>query len=280
MSQRARWDRVAAAPLHFISGESAMKPADKQRNVIDIGTLSISRRSMIRGTVAGITAGVLAIPASAQAQVRTPSGSLQIDASAFDDTHELKPLPYKAAALKGLSARLIESHWSNNYGGSVRALNATNRRLVAALADHDLPAFTYNDLKREHLMRTGSVVLHELYFDNMGGDGTAPADARRLIASSFGDFDRWESEYRRIAAGLGGGSGWVVFGYNRHFRALENYWMADHMHSPATTVPLLVMDMYEHSYQMDYGAATARYIDAFFANINWDRVMARIEAIR
>lgn len=55
--------------------------------------------------------------------------------------------------------------------------------------------------------------------------------------------------------------------------------MADHMHSPAATVPLLVMDMYEHSYQMDYGAATARYIDAFFTNINWDAVAARVEAI-
>ncbi|MGI9205373.1 MAG: Fe-Mn family superoxide dismutase, partial [Woeseiaceae bacterium] len=76
-----------------------------------------------------------------------------------------------------------------------------------------------------------------------------------------------------------GGSGWVVLGYNRHFKSLENYWMADHMHSPAETVPLLVMDMYEHSYQMDFGAATARYIDAFFANINWDTAMARIAAI-
>jgi len=152
--------------------------------------------------------------------------------------------------------------------------------LAAALSDRDLPAFIYNDLKREHLMRTGSVVLHELYFENLGGDGKATSDARQLIGSAFGDFDRWETEYRRIAAGLGGGAGWVVFGYNRHFRTLENYWMSDHMHSPATTVPLLVMDMYEHSYQMDFGAATARYIDAFFANVNWDSVMARIESIR
>jgi Fe-Mn family superoxide dismutase len=70
-----------------------------------------------------------------------------------------------------------------------------------------------------------------------------------------------------------------VLGYNRQFQALENYWMADHMHSPAATVPLLVMDMYEHSYHMDFGAATARYIGAFFANIDWNRVVARVEAI-
>jgi Fe-Mn family superoxide dismutase len=200
-------------------------------------------------------------------------------AVAFGDAHELKPLPFDAAKLKGLSARLIESHWSNNYGGSVRALNETNRRLSAALTDRELPAFIYNDLKREHLMRTGSVVLHELYFDNLGGDGSPAADVRTLIGSAFGDFDRWESEFRRIAAGLGGGSGWVVLGYNRHLQVMENYWMADHMHSPAATQPLLVLDMYEHSYHMDYGAATARYVDAFFGNINWDSVARRVETI-
>lgn len=129
-------------------------------------------------------------------------------------------------------------------------------------------------------MRTGSVVLHELYFDNLGGDGQAPDAIRQMISSSFGTFDRWETEYRRIAAGLGGGSGWVVLGYNRHFGALENYWMADHMHSSPNTVPLLVLDMYEHSYHMDFGAATARYVDAFFTNINWDNVAARTEGVQ
>jgi len=257
-----------------------MESEDKERIVIDADTCTTDRRNLIKGSVAGLAAGLLGTSSIARAQFRTSAGDLRVDTGAFDETHKLVPLPFNTASLNGLSARLIESHWSNNYGGSVRALNATNKRLTAALADSDLPAFTYNDLKREHLMRTGSVVLHELYFENLGGDGKAPSDARRLIDSAFGDFDRWETEYRRIAAGLGGGAGWVVFGYNRHFRALENYWMSDHMHSPATTVPLLVMDMYEHSYQMDFGAATARYVDAFFANINWDSVMARIEAIQ
>lgn len=257
-----------------------MESVDEERGVIDGDTCTVDRRNLIKGTVVGLAVGLLGTPPLAQAQFRTSTGKLRVDTGAFDETHELKPLPFDAAKLSGLSTRLIESHWSNNYGGSVRALNETNKRLAAALADRDLPAFAYNDLKREHLMRTGSVVLHELYFENLGGDGKATSNVRGLIGSAFGDFDRWETEYRRIAAGLGGGAGWVVFGYNRHFRALENYWMSDHMHSPATTVPLLVMDMYEHSYQMDFGAATARYVDAFFANINWDSVMARIEAIQ
>lgn len=243
------------------------------------GGYSAERRSLIKGATFGLAAGLLGTAGTVSAQGGRESSRPDLNVGAFHDAHEMKPLPYEASSMSGLSTRIIESHWSNNYGGSVRALNAVNGHLAAALASADTPAFVYNDLKREHLMRTGSVILHELYFDNLGGDGAASGDARSLIGSSFGDFDTWETEYRKIAAGLGGGSGWVILGYNKHFQCLENYWMADHMHSPATTVPLLVMDMYEHSYQMDFGAATARYIDAFFTNINWDEVMQRVTAI-
>ncbi len=242
----------------------------------DAGLPAETRRNVLKGSVAGLAAGLFATSQPALGQDPATRYPLDIAIPAFDSTHELKPLPFGSSSLKGLSKGLIESHWSNNYGGSVRALNETNRRLTAALADPDVPAFVYNDMKREHLMRSGSVVLHELYFDNLGGDGNPSADLRGLIGRAFGSYDRWETEYRRIAAGLGGGSGWVVLGYNRQFSTLENYWMADHMHFPAATEPLLVIDMYEHSYHMDYGAATARYIDAFFANVRWDVVSARV----
>jgi Fe-Mn family superoxide dismutase len=215
------------------------------------------------------------------AHAQTPAAPDETKASrvAFATDHQMQPLSFKPASLKGLSAGLIESHWSNNYGGSVRALNEVNKRLDAALSDASLPAFIYNDLKREHLLRTGSVALHELYFDNLGAGQEASADTRRQLGTAFGSFDRWEMEFRRIAAGLGGGAGWVMLGYNRHFQRLENYWMADHAHTPAATAPLLVLDMYEHSYHIDFGAAAARYVDAFFANINWDAVAARLDAV-
>lgn len=209
----------------------------------------------------------LAVTAMAQ----TPSPAAGTAAPA------LKPLSFDPAKLDGLSEKMIRSHWENNYGGSVRTLAAVKKQLAEAMASKDTPAWLYNDIKREHLLRTGSVVFHEYYFDNLGGNGSAPASARKAIGDAFGTFDAWESEYRRIANGLGGGSGWVVLGYNTHSRTLENYWMADHAHGPAATLPLLVMDMYEHSYQMDFGAAAARYIDAFFRNIQWEAVTARLE---
>ena len=107
-------------------------------------------------------------------------------------------------------------------------------------------------------------------------DPKADAELRSKIANSFGSFDVWETEFRKIAQGLGGGSGWVVLGYNRTLRLLENYWMADHGTAPIDTTPLLVMDMYEHAYQMDYGAAAAKYIDTFLANVQWEAVAKRL----
>ena len=196
---------------------------------------------------------------------------------ALSYVHEPKPLPFDPKKLSGLSERLLVSHWENNYGGAVKALNAVREKLSAALAGND-PPYIYNDLKREHLVRTGSVVLHELYFENLGGEGKANAETHSAIAQAFGSFEAWEGEFRRIGQGLAGGSGWVVLGYNEQLRLLENYWLADHASNPAYVRPVLVMDMYEHSYQMDYGAAAAKYIDAFFANINWQPIDRRLAA--
>ena len=238
-----------------------------------------SRRDFM--ATAAVGAGSLALSAAANAATPTDASkeTPMSTAPAFQTSDKLKPLAFDPAKLTGLSERLIRSHWENNYGGSVKALAVVKKRLGEALADKDLPPYVYNDLKREHLLRTGSVVFHEHYFDNLGGSGKAGASERQTIAQAFGSFDAWETEFRKIGAGLGGGSGWVMLGFNQHTRQLENYWLADHAHGPAATTPILVMDMYEHSYQMDFGAAAAKYIDAFFQNIQWDSVAARIASL-
>ncbi|MBX5461824.1 MAG: twin-arginine translocation signal domain-containing protein [Steroidobacteraceae bacterium] len=228
-----------------------------------------------------LQAGATAVLAAAATAGSSPSSAAEEklvagSGDAFRHRHSPVPLPFNAKSLKGLSEKLIQSHWENNYGGAVKALNTVRSRLSQALNDANTPPYIYNGLKREQLIRTGSVVLHELYFANLGGDGKAPADLRSRIAAAFGTYDAWESEFRKIGEGLGGGSGWVVLGYNRALKVLENYWMADHSTNPPETTPILVMDMYEHAYQMDYGAAAAKYIDAFFANIQWDAVAKRM----
>lgn len=239
--------------------------------------IEVKRRQLLQGAV---VTGLAVAGATTAAEGPTTQEKPNMNiAPAFDSQRSLKPLPFDPSKLSGLSERLMRSHWENNYGGSVKALAAVKKQLSEALANKDTQAFIYNDLKREHLLRTGSVVFHEYYFGNLGGSGLAGAAERKLIGDAFGTFDQWETEFRRIGAGLGGGSGWVVLGYNTHLHQLENYWMADHGHGPAATVPLLVMDMYEHAYQMDFGAAAAKYIDAFFRNIQWEAVAARLEAV-
>ncbi|HEY6120975.1 MAG TPA: Fe-Mn family superoxide dismutase, partial [Pyrinomonadaceae bacterium] len=126
----------------------------------------------------------------------------------------------------------------------------------------------------------GSVVLHENYFANLGGDGRASGKVADLIKQWFGSYEQWEMEFKKTANALGGGSGWVILSYNLHTGELHNYWAWDHMHTAAMGYPLLVLDMYEHAYQMDYGAAAAKYIDAFMQNVNWDEVNRRTEEAR
>ncbi|NQV68634.1 MAG: superoxide dismutase [Pseudohongiella sp.] len=232
--------------------------------------MTLSRRSFVKSlslTVAAYPV-INARPVYAQNQASVTD--------AFASNLELKPLAFDPAQLDGLSERLMTSHWQNNYGGSVRALNTIKQRLVTALADDSIPGFVYNDLKREHLMRTGSVVLHEYYFDNIAAPGSREAELDRNLARAFGSVQNWEKEFRRIGGGLGGGSGWVMLAWNVHTETLENFWMADHMHAPVASIPILVMDMYEHSYHMDFGAATAQYIDAFLRNVNWGEVANRL----
>jgi len=193
---------------------------------------------------------------------------------------EPKPLPFDPTKLNGLSEKLLRSHWENNYIGSVKALNMISDRLAAAMRDPEFPALAYGGLKREEVHRVGSVVLHEHYFGNLGGDGKAGGNVLGAIKSAYGTYDAWESEFRRTAMSLAGGSGWCVLTYNLHTHELRNQWAWDHMHGAICGVPLLALDMYEHSYHMDYGAAAAKYVDAFMKNVQWEEVERRFGAIR
>jgi Fe-Mn family superoxide dismutase len=222
---------------------------------------------------------ILASGAAVMTFDRDHFGQAQASSTAFRGQHQPKPLPFDPSKLRGISEKLIRSHWENNYSGAVKALNVVEQHLGAAMNEKDMPAYLYGDLKREELIRTGSVVLHELYFANLGGNGKPDGNAAKLIEKWFGGLAAWESEFKRTANALSGGSGWAVLAYNTHSREVHNYWQADHAHNPPFSQPLMVLDMYEHAYHMDYGAAAARYVDAFMQNVNWDEVNRRVEAV-
>ena len=189
----------------------------------------------------------------------------------------LVDLPLDPTALQGLSEKLLRSHHQNNYAGAVRRLNAIRARL-RELVPASAAGFELNGLKREELIATNSMLLHELYFDGLGADRTPMPPAMELaLAASFGSAERWREEFVAIGKALGGGSGWVVLTFQPREGALANQWAADHTHAVAGGVPILALDMYEHAYHLDYGAAAGAYVDAFMTNIAWSRVYARYQ---
>lgn len=187
------------------------------------------------------------------------------------------PLPFDPATLRGLSPALISSHHQHNYGGAVKRLNA----IRAALSIQDIsaaPGFSLNGLKREELIATNSMLLHELYFASLGGDGATMVPAMQLaLQASFGSVERWREEFVACAKALGGGSGWMLLVFQPREGSLVNQWAADHTHSLAGGVPLLALDMYEHAYHIDFGARAAAYVDACMSNIDWVSVHGRYQ---
>lgn len=237
----------------------------------------LSRRDALGGMALGM-AGAAAASAAAPGSPSSAAPGPEALVPAFAGKHAPRPLGFDPAKLAGLSEKLVRSHWENNYQGSVKALNLIEGRLAAAMADKDFPAVVYGGLKREELHRSGSVVLHELYFQQLGGNGTPAGSAVTALAQAYGSFDAWQAEFRRTAMALAGGSGWAILAWNRHTRSLHNYWAWDHTNGPIQGEPILVLDMYEHAYHMDYGSAAAKYVDAFFANLDWNVIAARCEA--
>jgi Fe-Mn family superoxide dismutase len=185
--------------------------------------------------------------------------------------YEIKSLSCNPTQLKGLSEKLIVSHYENNYGGAVKRLNAITAQLES-LDFSTAPVFLINGLKREELIASNSMILHELYFDSLGAESQPDGDLRDALARDFGSIEKWKAQFTAMGKALGGGSGWVLLTYSHRDKKLINQWAADHTCCLAGASPILALDMYEHSFHMDYGAKAAAYVDAFMNNINWKNV--------
>jgi len=194
-------------------------------------------------------------------------------------SYAIKPLPCDPTAIKGMSERLIVSHYENNYGGAVNRLNAITAQL-AGLDFATIPGFIINGLKREELIATNSMILHELFFSSLGQGGEPDGTLADALAQHFGSIARWQAEFSAMGKALGGGSGWVLLSWSPHDRKLVNQWALDHTTTLAGGQPILALDRYEHSYHMDYGARAAAYVDAFMAAINWPNVARAYSELR
>jgi Fe-Mn family superoxide dismutase len=232
--------------------------------------------------MSGIALGAVALSgAGGKAMAREAGGNTDggaVQGGIAPGKHSIVPLPFDPTKLKGLSEKLLRSHHENNYGGAVKNLNKVEEEL--ARVNKDTPGFLVAGLKERELTFNNSMVLHELYFANLGGTGKAGNAVQSALAQSFGSYARFEELFRAVGTSLAGGSGWAVLDHNFQTGQLGIHWSGNHTQNAAYSAPLLVMDMYEHAYAIDYGAAAAKYIDAFFQNIQWDEVQRRLDHVQ
>src|SRR5256885_6092683 len=178
-----------------------------------------------------------------------------------------------------MSERMIISHYENNYGGAVKRLNLIEEQL-SELDYANAPGFLINGLKREELIAMNSMILHELFFDGLGDASEPGAAFKEALARDFGSVDRWQSEFIAMGKALAGGSGWVLLSWSPRDKKLVNQWAADHCHTLAGGIPVLALDMYEHSYHIDFGAKAADYVGVFMAAINWPALRRAYDGVR
>jgi Fe-Mn family superoxide dismutase len=210
-----------------------------------------------RGVVAAAT-----LAAAAAAATRSTAQ----DATAT--AYEPQPLPFDPAGVPGLSERLLRSHHERNYSGAVRRLGAIQTRL-AGLDLATEPGFVLNGLKREELIALNSMILHEIYFAGLNAQKDPGGALGERVVRDFGSLERWKAEFAAMGRALGGGSGWVLLTWSPRAGRLMNVWAADHAHTAGDGRVLLALDMYEHSYAMDYGADAGAYVEAFMAALGW-----------
>jgi Fe-Mn family superoxide dismutase len=224
------------------------------------------------GSIAGAVAAT--VSATHLVDAGTPPAFTPVKPGA----HKAAALPFNPAKLPGLSERLLTSHHDNNYGGAVKNLNAVELELDKVTKD--TPGFQVAALRERELTYANSVYLHERYFENLGGDGKATGELSKALAAQFGSAARWEELVRATAMSLGGGSGWVVIAHAPLTNDLRIVGTGGHAQALAAGTPLFVLDMFEHAYALDFGAAHAKYIDAFFQNLNWAVLDRRWQAAR
>ena len=207
--------------------------------------------------VAGITAATAATaallrPASAQ----TATGVPKVE-------YEIKPLPFDPKSIAGLSEKILVSHHDNNYAGAVKRLNTISAQLAG---------LDFRNRTRICHQRPQARTAHRDEFDDPARDlsmawreggrtGRRPCGCD-VLRRDFGSFERWQTEFSAMGKAEGGGSGWVVLAYSPHDKRLINQWAMDHTTTLAGGRPVFVLDMFEHAYQMDYGAKAADYVEA------------------
>ncbi|RNC71002.1 MAG: superoxide dismutase [Desulfuromonadales bacterium] len=183
----------------------------------------------------------------------------------------------KLIGMEGFSETLLKNHFTL-YQGYVTNTNKVLDILAKMLVDGATATPEYAELKRRLGWEFNGMRLHEYYFDNLGGKGGIDQAGKLAakIAADFGSVEAWEKDFR--ATGAMRGIGWAVLYQDSANGKLINFWINEHdVAHPAGCTPILIMDVFEHAFMIDYGLKRADYIEAFFKNIDWKAAEARLK---
>jgi Fe-Mn family superoxide dismutase len=201
------------------------------------------------------------------------------------ETKVYKPKSFNLSGLNGISDQTLEMHFKL-YEGYVTNTNTLTERISAILSDgkvdqEEMPA--YSELTRRLGFEYNGMVLHEYYFANMkrqGGDEAPKGSAfRAAVEKSFPSYDIWKTDF--VSVGKMRGVGWAIAYLDPTTGLVSNHWIELHQNGNiAGFAPLLVKDVWEHAFLLDYKPADRpKYIEAFLSNVDWDSVDKRIEAV-
>ncbi|MFZ3207458.1 MAG: Fe-Mn family superoxide dismutase [Geobacteraceae bacterium] len=183
----------------------------------------------------------------------------------------------KLIGMPGFSETLLKNHFTL-YQGYVTNTNKSLDILEQMLKEGKTATPEYAELKRRLGWEFNGMRLHEFYFENLGGNAPLAADGKlaRKMAESFGGAETWEKDFR--ATGAMRGIGWAILYQDTVNDRLINFWVNEHdVGHPAGCTPVLIMDIFEHAFMIDYGLKRADYINAFFSNIDWKVVESRLK---
>lgn len=182
--------------------------------------------------------------------------------------------------VEGISQNQLNQHLGL-YQGYVKKINEIDSLLKTAVPDVATMNGTYSMYRELHAEQTfalNGVILHEYYFENMGGTKTQPSNALKQVIVE--EFATWDNYINHLMAVARSARGWAITGYNMRDKRIHNYLLDSHNQMvPVNVIPLLVLDVYEHAYMIDFGTKRPAYLDAFAKNINWSVVEQRLDTM-
>ena len=192
------------------------------------------------------------------------------------DYNQIKNLPFKE--LKGISQKVIDIHWGKLYQGYVKKWQEIQEKL--SLVDLSLSNAVFSEfreLKVEETFVVNAIILHEAYFDVLGGNGEVKGEIIKAIEKDFGSFEKWQNEFKALAMAS---RGWAILAFDFNDGKLRNYIADAHnLYGIWGASPILTLDMYEHSYLIDFGSDKKAYIETFFQNLNWEIINKKFQKI-